>query len=448
MAPPVNPQAFQFRDRFYDLPVPPWLRTGNGEKYVYTLELCRDLLCEKAYQAMTIRLPGVGDESNIPFLAFDRNLTQGIGESNEACLVRLQHAFAAWGKSGSAPSIIDQLQAYLQNLQPGVNPAYPLVTIVNNGSFTGSNSHTTWTQVYQGTPIGDPPTVTTSRPSNFDWDTELLTWRNWLVLPMALVDVPGLSGAAAASSTAAPSACFTNPGQNVDGVWVPATSGTPVNSPWLTLTGMTGLTAAQVGQWVTISGSANPGNNGTFQIVSVTSSSICVIANPAGVPADAGPLTWVVGQYPFIGPGPAWGAPGYVFGQGELVPPPVDTGSNIQGVWQPLTAPGAGAVPSISWGLDVGSDVLGSIRGIVKTWKSAATYYANIVLAFDCGDGTAGSAYSPNSTPGGGNPDGTFGSVGKLVDGVWVPSRLITSPWDCYCQGTGSYDNCTVENVS
>ena len=38
MAPPVNPQAFQFRDRFYDLPVPPWLRTGNGEKYLYTLE--------------------------------------------------------------------------------------------------------------------------------------------------------------------------------------------------------------------------------------------------------------------------------------------------------------------------------------------------------------------------------------------------------------------------
>lgn len=442
----MSSQAFQFRDQFYSL-VPPWCRTGNAEKYFYTLELCRDLLCEKAYQAMTIRLPGVGDPSNIPYLAFDRNLVQGPAETNASFTERLTGALEAWGKSGSADAVLEQLQAYLSNLQPGLAPTLPLLTIVSNPTNT-SPSYVTWTQLYQGDARGAAPTLTTVSPGNLSWDGQPLTWRRWLVLPMALVPVAGLSGSAAATSTAASSACFTSPGQLVAGVWVPATSGTPVNAPWLTVAGLTGLTSAQVGQWIAITGSSHPGNNGTFPIVQTLSATSCVIANPAGVASDAGPLTWSIGAYPFIGPGPAWGAPGYVFGQGELVTPPADTGSNVGGVWQPSATVGSTSLPSISWGLNVSSLVLVSIRGILKTWKSAGTYYPEIVVAFDCGTGVAGSAYSPNSAQGSGNPDGTFGSVGKLVAGVWVPTRLITNTWDCYCQGTGVAQNCSVENLT
>src|SRR6185312_4098640 len=270
----------------------------------------------------------------------------------------------------------------------------------------------------------------------------------WLVLPMTLVPVPGLAGSAAGTSTAAPSACLKSPGQNVGGVWVPATSGTPVNAPWLTVTGLSGLTANQVQQWLTLSGSSHAENVGTFQIVEVLSASSCVIANPGGVASDAGPLAWTVGAYPFIGPGPAWGAPGYIFGQGELQAPPVDIGRNIGGVWRPSGVVGPTSQPTLSWGLTCGSAVIASIRGIVKLWKSAGTYYPIFVVAFDCGDGTAGSAYSPNSSEGSGNPDGTFGSHGKNVGGVWVPTRRITSAWDCYCQGTGTAQNCSVENIT
>lgn len=440
---------FQFRDQFYSIPVPPLLRTGNGERYMYTLELCRDLLCEKAFQAMTIRLPGVGDASNLPWLAFDRNLVQGPAESNASFAARLTGAFEAWGRSGSADSVLEQLQAYLSNLQPGVAATLPLLTIVSSPTNT-SPSYVTWTQLYQGDAQGAPATLTTVSPGNFAWSAAAGTWWRWLILPMSLVAVAGLSGSAGATSTAAASACFTSPGQNVGGVWVPATSGTPVNSPWLTVTGLSGLAAAQVGQWLTLSGSAHPGNNGTFQIVQVLGSTSCVIANPNGVANDAGPpaLTWAVGAYPFIGPGPAWGAPGYVFGQGELVTPAIDTGSNIGGVWQPSSIVGPTSQPTLSWGLTCTSAVIVSIRGIVRTWKSAGAYYPNFVVAFDCGTGAAGSAYSPNSAQGSGNPDGTFGSHGKNVNGVWVPTRLITSAWDCFCQGTGIAQNCSVENIS
>jgi hypothetical protein len=453
MAAPVLPTAFNFRTSFTSY-VPGWLQTGNGYAYMFAMEACRDLLCERAFEAMTIRLPGVGDPSNLPYLAFDRNLQQGPAEPNASFAERLTGAFQAWGEAGSAASVLEQLQAYLSNLQPGVAATLPLCTIVSNPTNT-SPSYVTWTQLYQGDAQGAAATLTTVSPGNFLWSSTAGTWWRWLILPMALVTNP-LQGLAAATTTAAASACFTAPGQNVAGVWVPATSGTPVNSPWLTITGLVGLTSALVGQWLTLYGSANPGNNGVFQVAQVLSATSCVIANPNGVAGDAGPLGWSTGHYPFIGPGPAWGAPGYVFGQGELVTPAVDTGSLPPGtgVWVPSSVVGPASLPTLSWGLTCMSAVIVSIRGIVKLWKSAGTYYPEIVVAFDCGTGAAGSAYSPNSAEGSGNPDGSFGSHGKLIGGVWVPTRTISTlvpgvgGWDCYCQGTGIAQNCSVENIT
>jgi hypothetical protein len=525
MPTPVDASSWQFRDQFYSF-VPPWLQTDNAEKYFYVMERMRDLLCQRAYEAMTIRLPVVGDYSNLPYLAFDRALVQGPAETSASFSQRLAGAFEAWTGSGSALAVIGQLQAYLQNLQPGVDPTLPMITIVGNSSTV---SHNTWNQVYQGTPIGAPPTRSYVTPSNYDWDGDNTTWRNWLILPMALVST-GLSGSAGATSTAAASACFAEPGQNVNGVWVPATTGTPVNSPWLTLTGLTGLTSAQVGQWITITGSTNAGNNGCFQITEVVSSTSCVIANPDGVPSDAGPLTWTIGFYPFIGPGPAWGQTGYVWGQGELQVPvldstalsgtfdvtngsatvptsvsqvgavtqgsavqfssqpgvtygvvtltssdvtlcnaysgttdatatatvvTVDTGANIGGIWQSSKAlVPATSQPTISWGLNCSALVIQSIRALVKTWKSSGTFYDSIIIPFDAGNGAPGCAYSPNSTQGAGNPDGTFGGLGENVNGVWVPNRIVPGNpltpylWDTFCQGTGTWEDCTVENVS
>ena len=433
-----NLGPFQFRTTWYAW-APPWLSTGNGELYMGTLETCRDLLCEKQNEAIQIRIPGQGDPSQIPFLAHDRALQQGPGEPNDQFIQRLITAFAAWGRAGSRIAILEQLQAYLENQQPGVTETLPEIAIVG-GCY---DPVTTWDVVYFDTPSialeDGVPAKTTVMPSNFNWDGKSIPWRSWLILYMALVPTSGLSGSAAATSTAA-AGSYASPGQNVGGVWVPATSGTPVNDPWLTIMGLTNLGPDDVGSWLTLSGSSNPGNNGTFPIAQVLSPSACVIANPAGVTSDAGPLTWSVGTYPYIGPGPAWGSPGYLFGQGQLSVPPLDTGSNVGGVWQPTTL---GSPSVISWGLDVAAAVIQSIRGLLRQWKSASTWYHDIIICFDGGSGVAGDAYSPLSSPGSGNPDGTFGGHGKNVAGVWVPNRLISSPFDAYCQGTafGYYVN-------
>jgi hypothetical protein len=161
-------------------------------------------------------------------------------------------------------------------------------------------------------------------------------------------------------------------------------------------------------------GGAHTENNGTFQITSVLSSTSCIIANPSAIAADT--ISWSISQYPFIGPAPVWGSPGFVWGAGY------------------------------TWGVNVSSFVIQSIRQLVQRWKAASTYYPNIIVSFGGGDATAGNEFSPNSAQGSGNPDGTWGGTsggpGKLVNGVWVPARQTVSPFTAFCDGTGVAIQC------
>jgi hypothetical protein len=435
---------FQFRDTWYQL-APPWLQTDVGEKYMYTLELLRDVSMERCYQAVAIRFPGVGDVSQLPYLAHDRQLLQGPNESDAAFLERMPVAFQTWAACGNRTSVLQQLGYYIQGMNVGPPPSAPLMSIVG-GSYP---TVATWDVVRIGDALGSVPTRTKIAPSDFNWDGGAQPWRSWLVLHQTLVAVPGLAGAAAATGAATASACFAEPGRTVSGVVVPSVSGTPVDSPWLAVTGLSGLTSAQVGQYLTLSGSAHALNNGNWQIVSVQSATSCTVANPLGTAHDAGPLAWSVSEYPWIAPAMVWGAPGTVFGQGETQAPPLDLGTIVGGVLQPTTDAPPNAGPSASWGLSCSSGLVDRLRGIVKTWKSGPTWYVNLVVSFAGHDlGLAGSEYSPLSSPGGGNPNGQNGGVGRTVAGVLVPEGLLVSPFTAYCQGTGTWNACSVPNMT
>ena len=452
---PPTPFAPQYRDNWYPL-APPWLRTGNGELYMYALQAATDILLDRARQAIELRLPGVGGASNLPYLSYDRQLVQGPGETPEAFASRLQGFIATWNASGSRQAVLGQVQAYLSGLQPGVPSSNRLAVIVGGyyGGAFGPSSNATWDWLTVGAEPGATPAHLAIWPSNFNWDGLSRPWRDWLILPMALVEVT--NGTGASTGTAAPSACFTSPGMmgsgSLAGVWVPATSGTPVNSPWLTVEGVAG----EIGQWLTLSGSSNPGNNGTFPIVSIGPT---VIANPSGVASDAGPLTWSISEYPFLAPAPVWGAPGLIFGLGQAaVPPPGiqphpapwsptgDTGSNVGGVWQPTT-PSQSYAGTLAWGLASNQSLcpypfltISAIRSVVSAWKSARSAYQNIIVSF------GNNEYSP--APGAVNPTGTSGSRGMNVGGQWVPSGVLSSAYDAICQGTGRWQNCSEQNVT
>lgn len=69
---------------------------------------------------------------------------------------------------------------------------------------------------------------------------------------------------------------------------------TTVSSGIATVTGLTGMAAQSVGRFLTISGAASSGNNGTFLIVAFTSSSSVDVANASAVASDAnnGSISW------------------------------------------------------------------------------------------------------------------------------------------------------------
>jgi len=66
-------------------------------------------------------------------------------------------------------------------------------------------------------------------------------------------------------------------------------------APTMTISGLSGMTSAAIGDHITISGSATPANNGTFAIVSIVNDTSVTINNAGGL-ADAGPLVWMLDE--------------------------------------------------------------------------------------------------------------------------------------------------------
>lgn len=92
-----------------------------------------------------------------------------------------------------------------------------------------------------------------------------------------------------------------------------------------------------------------------------------------------------------------------------------------------------------SWGFNIDASFFTTFRILIRLWKSANTYYPWFIFGFVAGNGAPGSAYSPLSAQGSGNPDGTWGNWGKNSSGVMVASRPDTSR---FVDGTAIYQNC------
>jgi hypothetical protein len=433
------PRSTQFRDNINTMSPGP-LKTGNAERYMYTLGLCSDLLLEKANQARKINMPGLGDPSQLPYLAADSVLVQGPNEPNASFVDRVSLTFPNARNWGSRQSILRELQAYATNMQPGVAAVLPEMAIVGGGP-----SSATWDLLYNGAKQGSAPVHVVSA-NGWDWDGVIKPWRSWLVLYMALV-ARGVSGTGATIANGPATTIAT--GQNVSGVWVPGGTSLGTYYPFAQVSGLSGMTAENLGDWLVLSSATHGANDGTFQIVQVISATTVLIANSSFVATDT--AAWSLSHYPWIAPGLCWGAPNQTFGQGANPLPPADLGENINGVWQPSADTGDYGFAS-SWGLSCTAQMIQSMRQLVQRWKQAGAYYPNIIVAFDGGDGTYGNAYSPYSTAGRGLPNGSFGTIGENLNGVWSPTRNTNvsefSAYDCFCGGSGDYAHCTVENVT
>ncbi len=388
------------RDAIKELTNAPWLRVGNAEKFLYTFGLGLDALAEKMDQASRAHMPGEAlTDTAIPYQAEDRLLVQGPAETNEQFIPRLQRAFDSWRKAGSREAILEQLKAYRTSLDPGVTATDPSMLIVG-----GNATYTTWDSSTFGDAPETPPTHRLQTPANWNWDNIYKPWRAWLVLFMRSVPT-GIAGTAASVTSVG--------GSGVSGV----TSG------FATLTGLAAIPVDVVGQWIRVSGAASSGNNGFFQVVERISPTSIMIANTKpGVAGDAnnGAIVWSLEAYPFFRPTQPYGAPSSVWGTG---------------IW------------GIEWANNDTVQTITSLRQILKRWKSARTYYPNILVSFDGGDGTPGNQFSPLDALGVGDPNGDYGDYGLNVGGVWVP-RALSYPLTAFLDGTGQYARCNVHNVT
>ena len=198
----------------------------------------------------------------------------------------------------------------------------------------------------------------------------------------------------------------------------------------MTLTGLLDVVASMVGMYVTISNSANAADNGTFQITATSGHTQLTYANPQSTTPDAnnGSINWAIVDYPTVSPAPVFGAPGCVIGPSAT--------SAMTGQW---------VGESISIGLAIPPGIITGMRNILWTWKSASAFYPNIIFSFGGADGSPGSDFSPNSTEGSGNPDGTRSTWAKNINGVMSAARVTGTPlgkFNAFADGTAIYQQC------
>lgn len=394
------------RDSILQL-APPWLLDDVGRAFLGTIGTGLDMLAQKADTAIKLRMPGLSDPCAIPYQAADRLLLQGPGETNAAFILRLQGAYDAWKRAGSRRSVLAQIHAYLSNVMTGVDTSRPECEIVG-----GNASLSTWDVHTIGDAAEAPPAHTVISPANWNVDgrAAALPARAWLVLFMHQV-ATGLSGAAGTIASIG--------GSGVSGV----------SSGFATLTGLSGLDASNVQEWITISGATNSSNNGTFPIDAIVDPTSCIIANPLAIASPEpgnGALVWSIGRYPFLRPGPVWGSNSFVWGTST---------------W--------GLSASDTYGGDIGAqNIVQTLRLILKRWKGANTFYPHIIISFGGGDATAGNEFSPLSSQGSGNPDGTWLELGAIVAGRCEPRRNYPTSFVAFCDGSGLAVQCYEKNRS
>jgi hypothetical protein len=357
----------QQRDVVKDLS-PPWLSSGTAERYLYNFGLAGDAILEKLNQGIRAAMPGVGTQTALVYIGNDMVIPRGPFEDADAYASRLQKAYEAWQRAGARRAILSQVLSYLSD--PAlVNNGQPVGAIVSGADPIIAN----WSLYYSGDDLSQPPFYIVPNPlGEFDWDGAAKWWRAWLVLYFTPRDL-GRTGNAA----------FFNS-----------------NLGFGELQNLSAMTPADVGRFLVVTGAASAAHNGAFRIEEYVSSTHVRVGCGVSLGPDAndGTISWSVKEYPTVSPGPSWGSPGMVWGD-----------------------------PTRSWGLANPPGVMAGVREILREWQSAHSLYVDIVLVFSGGTGAAGEDFSPYSTSGAGNPDGTWEHFSKIDgSGNSVPARIFT----------------------
>lgn len=149
--------------------VPNWLADvpglNVGFSVLYTVSLILDMMIETILEGVRAPLPGLGDNSALPFIGQSRALPRGLTETDAAYIARLQAWLDTWDNAGSAETLVQLIQIFLGN-----NLVVRLID--RNGNFVTVNAD---------------GTTTFTTDATWDWDSfapERSSWwgDTWIVI--------------------------------------------------------------------------------------------------------------------------------------------------------------------------------------------------------------------------------------------------------------------------
>ncbi len=197
-------------------------------------------------------------------------------------------------------STITGVSGFSQLSSPGRILAITGSSLGNNGNFriVSATAAGTSVTVYAPQLVAETSNASLTVTEQYGGATaSITTFTSTTSGQSTLINVTGLSGLSA--SDIGRKIRFLNPASNFS----PATTGsaasvTSFTTPTATITGLTGMTPSIVGQYMTFTNAASGGNNGTFQITAYVSSSSVQINNASAVAGDAnnGSIKWSVLQ--------------------------------------------------------------------------------------------------------------------------------------------------------
>ncbi len=163
---------------------PTALQGPNGQAYGYTMSTPYDALAVAGAYAVRFRFPRLTSPDALPWLAKDRQIVRGPGESQTSYAERLVQWLDLWVHAGSAPAILQGVASFFL---PGTITA----ELVKQSRAT----YTDW-DYWDGT----TDTLYRRSPKNWDWDSDGLvpcdkrfqqvnthgvlgpSWHTWVIL--------------------------------------------------------------------------------------------------------------------------------------------------------------------------------------------------------------------------------------------------------------------------
>lgn len=107
---------------------PPWLRRKNGGGLLYAIALQLDGLIELVTAAIKLRFPGVYSYETLPHLSRERQIRQGLGESDRSFALRLDQYLTTHKDRGGPYPLLEQIFARYRYSDDGAFPAHLVYT--------------------------------------------------------------------------------------------------------------------------------------------------------------------------------------------------------------------------------------------------------------------------------------------------------------------------------